>query len=168
MPLLFLTASARPAFYRLSAGAVPALSAMVFFCKSWIPPIKKPFANLYLGGLTHPTQSHFVRLSGGPGVRATFVPLLRCRFIEPSSPFNPGAFLEKRKSLRYPASPPGRNHPLPGTITVRRPFGFFQTISLSLFRSPLGRFLFLAASGQTCLCSFFYKKDLFPCTTWAG
>ena len=38
-------------------------------------------------------------------------------------------------------TPPGRKRPLPGAITVRRPFGFFQTISLSLFRSPPVRFL---------------------------
>ena len=53
------------------------------------------------------------------------------------------------KPLQFPVSPPGRDRPLPDTITVRRPFGFFQTISLSFFRSPPGRFLFLAAFGQT-------------------
>ena len=39
-------------------------------------------------------------------------------------------------------SPPGRNRPLPGTITVRRRFGQIQTISLSLFRPPPVRLLF--------------------------
>ena len=42
----------------------------------------------------------------------------------------------------------GADRPLPGTITVRGRSGSFPTISLSLFRSPPVRILFLTASGQ--------------------
>ena len=93
-------------------------------CVGWVCRCGNSFLNVC-------SSHHFLIFA-----KKTFllVPLGRAKYVKP---------------LQFPVSPPGRNRPLPGTITVRRRFGFFQTISLSLFRSPPGRFLFLAAFGQT-------------------